>query len=229
MEANNSKRFDDSTEEIVEESTETKNLPKFMELDEETLSQLTKEDLKDIMLNHVAERYGSVAETSTELTDEDVLILKLNRARNELRNARGKVKEIESELRNNRNIRNRDYEYEVDEVELMKLQKNDTPVHGVNDLFRRVLKVKDINTGEYINLRLNGNSGENSVQVSSKIKTEGLYKIRQFCEIHIETPRRLYVKSLKGREGYGEKIYDVEHLKNTLESRKLLKQLQDIS
>lgn len=62
----------------------------------------------------------------------------------------------------------------------------------MNDLFRHVLTVKEITEdGKEIKIDLN------SIQISERIRKQGMKRIQEYCTIDKESPRIFYIKSIK--------------------------------
>jgi len=119
----------------------------------------------------------------------------LETAEKELTAAQEKVKNAKATLRfiqGNPRETARYYEYKVDEGKLRKLFEDGLPVYGVNDLFKRVITLVNSESGEEIKWE--------GVQISERMRKEGMKKLERYCSIQKESPRKFYIKAIKNMD-----------------------------
>ena len=119
----------------------------------------------------------------------------LNAAMEEFNTAQERVRGLRAELRflqGNPREAVRFYRYQVNLVALKELFDNGIAIHGTNDLFKRVLTLIDDETEVKINPA--------DIQISARIRKEGMKALEKHCSIQRESPRKFYIRFVKNMD-----------------------------
>jgi len=154
----------------------------------------------------------------------------LEMARNQLKAAQENVKQKREALNTLVDKTVIPFYYDVNIEMLKRLCESKTPVHGVFDLFKRALTLRDSrklnNDGSVI---CEPSNVIEPSQYSARIKKQGMRAIEEYCIIDKSSPRIFYIKSMKDlsiKSGLSVNLKELNREIEIAEKKNRLRELQ---